>query len=52
MVTCDGVGKDFQRDVSLQSEVAGTVHFAHSAGAKSINDFVRTNVLARRETHE
>jgi hypothetical protein len=51
IVTCDSVGKDFQRDVSLQSEIAGTVHFAHSAGAESIDDFVWTNILARRETH-
>lgn len=38
---------DLQRDVPLQPDVASTVHLAHSTGAESINDLVRTNALAR-----
>ncbi len=46
------LGQDLQRDVSLQPRVAGTVHLAHSTRAEPIDDLVRTNVLARRETHQ
>ena len=52
IVSRDGVGQDLERDVSLQPEVAGAVHLAHSTCAEAIDDLVRTNVLARRETHD
>ena len=52
IVTSHGLGQDLQRDVSLQPEVAGTVHLAHSTCAEPVDDLVRTNVLAGRQTHQ
>jgi hypothetical protein len=49
--TGDGVGEDLQRDGSVQAQIASTIHLAHATCAKSLDDFVRTNTLARGQTH-
>ncbi len=41
-------GEDFQRDVALQAQVAGQVHFPHPADAKQPRDLESRDLSARR----
>jgi hypothetical protein len=45
------VGDDLDRDVALQSRIAGAVHLAHSAGTEQVEDFVRANSTAGLGRH-
>ena len=42
-------GQDFQRDVATKPGVAGTVDFAHPAGADRHQDFVAPQFRSRRQ---
>jgi hypothetical protein len=41
------VGQDFERDITPELRVAGTIHFAHPTAAKGGEDFVRTDAATR-----
>ena len=45
------VGQNLERDVALQSRVAGAIHLAHAARAERRNDFVRAESSAGIERH-
>ena len=45
------IRQNLHRDVSLQSSVAGSIHFPHAARAQWGNDFVRSKPGSRRERH-
>ena len=50
-VVREGVGKDFDRDLTAKVGVGGPIHLAHAAGTKERDDFVCAETSARRETH-
>jgi hypothetical protein len=41
--------QDFDRDVTVQLRIAGTVHLAHAAGADDTHDLVNGDLRARRQ---
>jgi hypothetical protein len=45
------VGEDFDRHDAIQTYVAGFVHFAHAAGTKGGQNFVRSEAGSRLEGH-
>ena len=51
-VSREHLRQDLQRDVTIQLRIARSIDLAHATGAKSIEDFVRAEAGAARETHE
>ena len=43
--------QDLDRYVTVEPGIASTIHFAHTAGAKRRENFVRANLLPGAETH-
>jgi len=41
-VAGEGIGQDFQRNVTIQLRIAGAIHLAHSASTDFRGDFVWT----------
>jgi hypothetical protein len=45
------VRQHFDRDLTVEPRVLGTVHFAHSARANRGKDLIRTQACSSRERH-
>ena len=45
-----GIG-EFDRDVAIQTRVAGAIHLSHSARTKERKDFVRAEFISGRKRH-
>jgi hypothetical protein len=44
-------GKNLERHLTLQPDIAGAVHFPHAAGAERADDLVPTDSCTRRPRH-
>ena len=48
----ENLRKDLERNLAAQRGIAGSIHFAHPAGADGADDFVRTESNAGGDTHD
>jgi hypothetical protein len=47
----EDLGHELQRDVAVQTRIAGAIDLAHSAGTEETGDFVLSDPRTRRQCH-